>query len=122
MRYGFKRREEGQPILFTSNKEVLYPKIQAIAEKQKVVEGDYLRYTNLMKRLLDILEELEIVLSKKRIKHKYMLTNGENREINVHFISVALKMIWRYSEPLDGESIGKLYEELENIESWVKED
>lgn len=119
MRYGFKIREGEQPILFTSNKEVLYPIIQSIAEKHVVVEGDYQRYTYLMGKLLEILEELETMVNQKRIKHKYMLVNGEELEISDYFILVALRMIWRYSEPLDGESIGRLYQELDEIEKWL---
>ena len=116
MRYGFKIREEDQPILFTSNKEVLYPKIQSIAEKQKIIEGNYKKYTDIMKKLLDLLEELEKLLSNERVKHKYTLVNGEDREKDDCFIFKALKMIWRYCEPLDGESFAELYHQLGDIE------
>ncbi|MHA1420088.1 MAG: hypothetical protein ACTSPO_14335 [Candidatus Heimdallarchaeaceae archaeon] len=119
MRYGFKIREEGQPILFTSNKEVLYPRIRSLEEKQKKVEGDFQRYNDIMKKLLDLLEELEKLLSNERIKYKYSFVNGEDIEKEGYFIFKALKMIWRYCEPLDGESIGRLHQELIEIEKWL---
>jgi hypothetical protein len=78
MKYGFKIREEEQSILFTSNKELLYPKIQSIASKQMVVKGDLQQYSSVMVNLLNILEELEKLLSEKRIKHKYVLVNDED--------------------------------------------
>ena len=57
------------------------------------------------------------MLSEKRLKHEYLLVNGEDIEIDNYFVLVAPKMIWKYSEPLDGESFAELYQQLEVIEN-----
>lgn len=48
------------------------------------------------------------MLNQKNLKHKYVLVNGEELELSDYFIFFALKMICRYSETLDGESVSKI--------------
>lgn len=112
----YKLRESDQLQLFTSNKEILYPKLKRIVESCPTIKEYPQKYIQLTQRLLNITEQLEKTLHQRRIKYRYILANGEEFNINDQIISSLLKIIWKYCEPLDTISTGKLYEELEKIE------
>ena len=112
----YKLRESDQLQLFTSNKEILYPKLKRIAESCPTIKEYPQQYIQLTQRLLNITEQLEKTLHQRRIKYRYILANGEEFNINDQIICSLLKIIWKYCEPLDSESAVKLYNELEDIE------
>ena len=117
----YKLKEIDQLQLFTSNKEVIYPKLKRIAENCFSIKKNPQKYVMLAGKLMNITEQLEKTLSRGRIKYRYMLANGEEFRINDPIICSLLKIIWKYCEPLDTESAVRLYNELEKIELLLNE-
>ena len=114
-------QKNNQQSLFTSNRELLYPKLEEIARYGDRVRESPRRILPLTNSLLEIARELEATLHIAKIKEKYLLTNGDNFKIKDKTLSSLLTMIWKYCEPIDTESVAIVYEKLEIIECWVKE-
>ena len=117
----YELRKEGQLSLFTSNKELLYPRIKEIARYGDRIRESPRRLIPLTNSLTDIASELEAMINISGLKYKYMLVNGNDFHTKDYCLGSLLTLIWKYCEPLDTESIATVYEELENIECWTKE-
>ena len=59
----YKIRNGKKTRVFTSNREILYPKLKEIARKGERARGNLKKYIKLIEKLLEIAEEMEQIVS-----------------------------------------------------------
>ena len=117
----YKLKKHNHLSIITSNRELLFPKLNEIA-----IYGDRTRscpkiFLVLTNKLVEITEELEQTLALAGLKQNYLFMNGQEFRTKDYNLGSLLTIIWKYCEPIEAESIAEIYTELDEIEFWLKE-